>query len=118
MGDGGFLMNSQELETAKRLGVAFVCLIFNDNDYGLISWKQSRSRGASVATGIGNPDFVRYAESFGIEAHRPKSPAELGERIATALEQRKLCLIEVPVDTGVNQELIEKLEKHWNDPQE
>ena len=114
MGDGGFLMNSQELETAKRLGVGFVCLIFNDNDYGLISWKQTRSRGTSVATGIGNPDFVRYAESFGIEAYRPDSPAELEERLTAALEDRKLCLIEVPVDTGVNRELIEKLEAHWN----
>ena len=52
MGDGGFMMNSQELETAKRLGVAFTVIIFNDNDYGLISWKQSMSRGRSVSTRI------------------------------------------------------------------
>ncbi len=114
MGDGGFLMNSQELETAKRLGVAFVCLVFNDNDYGLISWKQQRSRSASVATGIGNPDFVRYAESFGIEAYRPSSPDELEKRLKAALDERKLCLIEVEVDTAVNRELIDKLNAYWD----
>ena len=66
MGDGGFLMNSQELETAKRLGARFTVIVFNDNDYGLISWKQRMSRGRSVNTKISNPDFKAYAESFGI----------------------------------------------------
>lgn len=115
MGDGGFLMNSQELETAKRLGVAFVCLVFNDNDYGLISWKQEQSRGGSVATRISNPDFVRYAESFGIEGHRPESADELEKCLTSALEERKLCLVEVEVDTSVNQELIDKLDAYWNE---
>lgn len=115
MGDGGFLMNSQELETAKRLGVAFVCLIFNDNDYGLISWKQKRSRNVSVATRIGNPDFVDYAESFGIEAHRPASPEDLESYLSAALDEHRLCLIEIPVDTAVNEELIDKLDAYWND---
>lgn len=114
MGDGGFLMNSQELETAKRLGVAFVCLVLNDNDYGLISWKQTRSRGRSVSTKIGNPDLVLYAESFGIEAHRPSTPEELERQLRDAIESRKLCLIEVPIETDVNQELIEKLDQYWS----
>ena len=56
MGDGGFLMNSQELETAKRLGVNLTVVIVNDDDFGLISWKQSKSRGRSVCTQIGNRD--------------------------------------------------------------
>jgi acetolactate synthase-1/2/3 large subunit len=114
MGDGGFMMNSQELETAKRLGVGFTCIVFNDNDYGLISWKQIMSRGRSVSTRIGNPDLVRYAESFGIEAHRPASPAELEERLEDAIGSRKLCLIEIPVDPSVNQQLVEKLETYWS----
>ncbi len=114
MGDGGFLMNSQELETAKRLGAAFVCLVFRDDDYGLISWKQTGSRGRSVSTRISNPDLVRYGESFGIESHRPGSPAELAERLTDAIAEKKLCLIEVPVDTRVNQELVEKLETYWS----
>ncbi len=113
MGDGGFLMNSQELETAKRLGVGFTCVVFNDNDYGLISWKQTMSRGRSVYTRLGNPDFKKYAESFGIEAHRPGDVAELKACLADAITGRKLCLIEVPVDAGVNNQLVEKLKNFW-----
>jgi acetolactate synthase-1/2/3 large subunit len=114
MGDGGFMMNSQELETAKRLGVGFTCIVFNDNDYGLISWKQIMSRGRSVSTRIGNPDLVRYAESFGIEAYRPDSPSELAQRLEDAIGSRKLCLIEIPVDPSVNQQLVDRLETYWS----
>src|SRR5260370_26653073 len=59
------------LETAKRLSVDFTIAVFNDNDYGLISWKQDMSRGRSTGTRITNPDLKAYAESFGIQAHRP-----------------------------------------------
>ena len=113
MGDGGFLMNSQELETAKRLGVGFTAVIFNDNDYGLISWKQSMSRGRSVSTRIDNPDFKAYAESFGINGYRPQSLTELKEQLRTAITSRELCVVEVPVDPRVNNALIEKLNKYW-----
>src|SRR5699024_8001459 len=65
-GDGGFMMNIQELETAKRLGVSFVAIVFNDNDYSLISWKQHMHTGHSTGTKISNPDFKALAESFGI----------------------------------------------------
>ncbi len=113
MGDGGFMMNSQELETAKRLGVGFVVLVFNDNDYGLISWKQIQSQQRSVFTELGNPDFRSYAESFGINGYRPESWEELNHTIKNALDSDELCLIEVPIDTSVNQELVEKLKTYW-----
>ena len=113
MGDGGFLMNSQELETAKRLGVGFTVVVFNDNDYGLISWKQDMSRGRSTGTRIGNPDFKAYGESFGIRAHRPVSVEELRAALTEAMRSRELRLIEVPVDPTVNRELVEKLARYW-----
>jgi acetolactate synthase I/II/III large subunit len=113
MGDGGFLMNSQELETAKRLGARFTAVIFNDNDYGLISWKQRLSRGRSVHTTLGNPDFKAYTESFGIRGYRPQSVAELRQQLRQAIVSRELCVIEVPVDASVNSALVDKLNQHW-----
>ncbi len=109
MGDGGFLMNSQELETAKRLGVAFVVLVFNDNDYGLISWKQQMSHGRSTGTRLTNPDFKAYAESFGIVGYHPTSLTQLTLQLREALASRKLCVMEIPIDQSVNVELIQKL---------
>ncbi len=109
MGDGGFLMNSQELETAKRLNLGFVVLVFNDNDYGLISWKQEARYGRSVGTKLTNPDFKAYAESFGIKGYRPRTVAELRSHLAEAVQSRKLCLVEVPVETKVNMALTKRL---------
>lgn len=109
MGDGGFLMNSQELETAKRLGVAFTVLVFNDNDYGLISWKQAMSRGRSTGTRLTNPDFKAYAESFGIPGYRPRTLEELAQQLREAVTSRKLCVMEIPIDQSVNAELIKTL---------
>ncbi len=106
-------MNSQELETAKRIGVNFTTVIFNDNDYGLISWKQRMSRNRSVSTRISNPDFKAYVESFGITAYQPKNPEELKEHLYLAITSHNLTVVEVPVDTSVNDGLIEKLQKHW-----
>jgi acetolactate synthase-1/2/3 large subunit len=109
MGDGGFMMNSQELETAKRLGLGFVVLIFNDNDYGLISWKQQMSQGRSTGTALTNPDFKKYAESFGIKGYRPKGLAELRKQLTKSLQNKELCVFEIPIVTTVNRELIKKL---------
>jgi thiamine pyrophosphate-dependent acetolactate synthase large subunit-like protein len=69
----------------SALGARFTTVIFNDNDYGLISWKQRLSRGRSVHTTLGNPDFKAYAESFGIRGYRPRSVAELRSNCATLL---------------------------------
>jgi len=113
MGDGGFLMNSQELETAKRLGVSFTCLIFNDNEYGLIAWKQMASAGRRAGTILGNPDFKAYAESFGLPAYRPTTCTELEATLKHTLSQRELAVVEIPVDPAVNLALAKKLEAYW-----
>jgi acetolactate synthase-1/2/3 large subunit len=115
MGDGGFLMNSQELETAKRLGVSFTAVVLNDNDYGLISWKQSITRGRTIGTKIHNPDFKTYAESFGIKGYCPKNLAELKDQLQTAITSKELCVVEVPIDPKVNHSLVEKLNKYWGE---
>ena len=109
MGDGGFMMNSQELETAQRLNLKFTVIIFNDNDYGLISWKQNMSRGRSTGTKLTNPDFKAYAESFGIKGYRPKNIRELKTQLTRALTHQELCVFEIPIDTRVNAELMRKL---------
>jgi len=109
MGDGGALMNVQELETAKRLGLAFVAVVLNDDDYGLISWKQRRHRGRSVSTRIGNPDFVKLGESFGLRAHRCETPESLEEALRGAFDDGALTLIEIPVDPSVNDALVKRL---------
>src|SRR2546427_13119278 len=67
-GDGGFLMNVQELETARRLGTAFVTVVWVDGAYGSIEWKQEGRYGRSYGGGFGNPDFVALAQSFGVPA--------------------------------------------------
>jgi acetolactate synthase-1/2/3 large subunit len=97
-GDGGFLMNGAELETAVRLDCSFTVVVFRDDDYGLISEQQRANRGESYGTGLGNPDFVTFAESFGIDAHRPETWDELGEAFRTAVPSDDLTLIEVPLE--------------------
>lgn len=101
------------METAKRLGVGFTAVIFNDNDYGLINWKQSMSRGRSVGTRIGNPDFKAYAESFGIKGYRPQTLTELKAQLETAITSKELCVVEVPIDPSFNNALVEKLKNYW-----
>lgn len=113
MGDGGFLMNAQELETAKRLGVGFTVIVFNDNDYGLISWKQEMHRRKSTGTRIGNPDIKAFAESFGIKGYRPESVEELRSQLSASLDNRELSVFEIPVDQSVNDGLIQKLKQYF-----
>lgn len=115
MGDGGFLMNSQELETARRLGVNFTVVVFNDFDYGLISWKQQMSKHRTVATRLGNPDIKAYAESFGIKGYCPATFGELREQLAEAIAAPELSVVEVRVSAHVNNELVEKLAKYWEE---
>jgi acetolactate synthase I/II/III large subunit len=108
-GDGAFLMNSQEIETALRLGVPFVILIWVDDAYGLISWKMDLEIGRNVDTTFGNPDFVAYAESFGAAGYRIESAAELLPALRTALAADTVSVIACPVDYSANLELIESL---------
>jgi acetolactate synthase-1/2/3 large subunit len=84
-GDGGFLMNAAEIETATRLGCGYTIVVFVDNDYGLISAKQLAHAGESFGTGLTNPDLIQFAESFGIDGYRPESPTEVREAFAEAL---------------------------------
>ncbi|EMA48362.1 acetolactate synthase [Halococcus morrhuae DSM 1307] len=97
-GDGGFLMNAAEIETATRLGCGFTILLFTDDDYGLISAKQEDHRGEHTGTALTNPDFVTFAESFGIDAYRPESWDELGETLETVVPGDEMSLVEVPVE--------------------
>jgi acetolactate synthase-1/2/3 large subunit len=108
-GDGAFLMNSQEIETALRLGLAFVILIWVDDAYGLISWKMDLEIGRNVDTRFGNPDFVAYAESFGATGYRITSAAGLLPALRAALAADTVSVIACPVDYAANLELIESL---------
>jgi acetolactate synthase-1/2/3 large subunit len=101
-GDGGFMMNNQELETALREKTPFVTLIFNDNGYGLIEWKQINQFGKSSFVKFGNPDFVKFAESMGLIGYRVNSAADLIPTLKTALEQNVPTVIDCPVDYGEN----------------
>ncbi len=101
-GDGGFMMNSQELETALRVGTAFVTLIFNDGGYGLIEWKQNNQFGESAFVKFGNPDFVKLAESMGLKGYRVTSCADLIPILKEALEQDVPAVIDCPVDYREN----------------
>ena len=108
-GDGGFLMNSQELETAKRIGANVVVVIWRDNGYGLIDWKQRNQFGRPYAVEFDNPDFVRYAESFGIPGFRPATADELYPTLMRALELDGPAVIDVPIDYRENLRLTERL---------
>ena len=108
-GDGGFLMNSQEIETAMRLQLALVILIWNDNSYGLIEWKQELLYKRSGHVRFTNPDFVRYAESFGARGQRIERAEELLPALRQALEARTVTIIDCPVDYRENMQLTEEL---------
>lgn len=97
-GDGGFLMNGAELETATRLGLGFTVIVFNDDDYGLISEKQIDHTGTSFGTQLTNPDFVAFAESFGIDAYRPESWDEVQETLEATIPSDELSLVEIRLD--------------------
>ena len=108
-GDGGFMMNSQEIETAMRIGTPFVNLIFNDSKYGLIKWKQDAQFGRESHIDFSNPDFVQYAESFGAKAYRVGAADELLPILEEALRQDVVSVVDCPVDYRENIKLTEEL---------
>jgi acetolactate synthase-1/2/3 large subunit len=110
-GDGGFMMNCQELETAVRIGTPFVTLIFNDGNYGLIKWKQISQYGKDYGVEFGNPDFVKLAESFGVKGYRIAEAADLIPTLQEAFAQKVPALIDCPVDYGENLKLEEHLKE-------
>jgi len=108
-GDGGFLMNCQELETARRLGLAIVNVIFRDGGYNLIQWKQQTHHGRESGVTFGNPDFVELARAFGAKGYRVESARQLSPILAEALAQPGPSIIDVPVDYGENAKLTARL---------
>ncbi|MEX2516000.1 MAG: acetolactate synthase large subunit [Gammaproteobacteria bacterium] len=101
-GDGGFMMNSQELETAVRLRLDLVVLILIDNAYGMIRWKQADMGFADYGLEFSNPDFVKYAESYHAHGHRIGAANELGPTLEEAFNKGGVHVIEVPVDYSEN----------------
>ena len=105
-GDGGFMMNSQELETAVRLGMNLTVLILNDSAYGMIRWKQANMGLKDWGLEYNNPDFVQYAESYGAKGHRVTSAENLAETLDTCLSEPGVHLIDCPVDYSENDEIL------------
>ncbi|MBF2001149.1 MAG: acetolactate synthase large subunit [Synechococcales cyanobacterium M58_A2018_015] len=101
-GDGGFMMNCQELETALRVGTPFVTIIFNDGGYGLIEWKQLNYFGESNFVHFSNPDFVKLAESMGLKGYRVESSLDFVPMLKDALMQDVPAVIDCPVDYREN----------------
>jgi len=108
-GDGGFMMNNQEIDTALRMGLDFVVLIFNDSKYGLIEWHQLRHFDRATAIDFVNPDFVMLAESFGAKGYRVNSAEEFIPTLEAALNDGTVSIIDCPVDYAENMKLTSKL---------
>lgn len=109
-GDGGFMMNAQELETAVRMQTAVVNVVWEDGGFGSITWKQERRFGRHFGTEFGNPDLVAFAGSFGIPAWRCETASELAERLGQAIASDGPSLIAVPIDYSPDVRLERELE--------
>lgn len=101
-GDGGFMMNSQELETAIRMQLDLVIVILNDSGYGMIKWKQEGMHMENFGLEFGNPDFVKYAEAYGASGYRVGSADEFAVLLEECLKKKGVHVIEVPVDYSEN----------------
>jgi len=108
-GDGGFLMNVQELETARRLDLAIVNVIFRDGGYNLIQWKQQTRLGRESGVEFGNPDFVMLAQAFGAKGYRVESARDLAPALRDALASPGPTIVDVPVDYRENPKLTARL---------
>ena len=111
-GDGGFLMNSQELETAVRLNLNLVVIILNDSSYGMIKWKQEQLGMEVQGLDFANPDFVLYAQSYGAHGYRITEAAQFSECLKQCLETPGVHLIDLPIEYKENSKvLIREIEK-------
>jgi acetolactate synthase I/II/III large subunit len=109
-GDGGFMMNSQEMETAVRLGLDLVVLILDDSAYGMIRWKQAADGFPDYGLTFGNPDFVKYAESYGARGWRVTATDDLVPTLEQAFTAGGVHVVAVPIDYSENTRvLIEEL---------
>jgi len=104
-GDGGFLMNLQELETARRLGLPFVVLVWTDGGYGLIEMHQRRKFGRIAGTRFDNPDLVALARSFGVEGLRAEKAGDVKPLLARALRHPGPVVVDIPIDYAENDKL-------------
>lgn len=105
-GDGGFMMNSQEIETAIRMKLNLVVMVLNDSSYGMIRWKQTAAGFEDWGLEFGNPDFVKYAESYGATGHRITATDDLVPTIEKAFTAGGVHLIDLPVDYSENQKVL------------
>lgn len=108
-GDAGFLMNIQELETAVRLNIPIIVLVWNDQEYGLIKWKQLNEFGRESNISFTNPDFVKLAEAFGAKGYKVEKTEELLPTLKQAIEDNTVVIIDCPVDYSENLKLTEEL---------
>lgn len=108
-GDAGFLMNVQEMETARRLGANIVTMVWEDHAYGLIAWKQQNEFGRHTDLSFGNPDWLQLASAFGWNGHRVEESAALAGTLEQAFQEDGPSLVVVPIDYRENQLLTERL---------
>lgn len=108
-GDGGFMMNSQELETAVRLGLDLVVVVFDDNGLGMIRMKQGADGYPRFGVDFGNPDLTLYARSFGAQGHRLDDPATLPALLERAAAEGGVHVIDVPIDVSQNKALFAEM---------
>ena len=105
-GDGGFMMNSQEMETAVRLKLNLVVLVLRDDSYGMIRWKQYSMGYPDYGLQYGNPDFVKYAESYGAKGYRISKAEEFVGTLENCLKVGGVKLVELPVDYSENNRVL------------
>lgn len=110
-GDGGFMMNSQELETAVRLNLNLTVIILNDNAYGMIKWKQQDMGFDSFGLDYKNPDFVKYADSYGAKGYRATSDEEFRQILSICLDSKGVHVVDLPVDYSLNHSILNVLIK-------
>ena len=108
VGDGGFMMNSREIETALRCKTPLVVLILNDNAYGFIKWEQQAKGFPNFGLDYGNPDFVKYAESYGAVGMKVGKNDSLSEMLRKAFSLDTVVIVECPIDYSVNYETFSK----------
>ncbi len=108
-GDGGFMMNVQEMETATRLGVKITVMVWEDHEYGLIAWKQETEFGNTTDLKFGNPDWAGLARAFGWRCHRVDDSRDLAATIRAAIDESGPSLVIIPVDYRENMKLTEQL---------
>lgn len=110
-GDGGFMMNSQEIETAVRENIDVIVIILNDSSYGMIKWKQEGMGFENWGLDYKNPDFVKYAESYGAKGYRPASDEEFIEIFDKAITEKGVKVIDLEVDYSLNHKILNVLLK-------